>query len=357
MKQIARRPLSYFSNARDPGSTLIRLVGAQLLARVGRRPVDEIIDELWPDDDATPILLKAATAPATTTTSGWAAELAQASVADFFVSMGPASASALLLSRGLQFTFGPTANIIVPGILSAAANVGFVEPGKPIPARELATNAATLLSPRKFAVITSFSREMLQFSTIESMVRTVLGESVELARDAALLDTTAADATRPAGLRNGISAIAASSNTDLREAMLEDLDSIISSVAVVAANNPIVVIASPARARRLKLRLANSADPGFEIMASSAVGAAEIVAIASNGLISACDPVPRISVSTEGALVMNTVAAEVVNAAGTVGAPTRSLWNTDSVAVRLILECNWALRSSAALAWVGSVAW
>jgi hypothetical protein len=357
LKQIARRPLSYFSNARDPGSALIRLAAAQLLARADRRPVEKIIAELWEDDDVLPILLKAAVSPATTTTSGWADSLAATAVQDFFISMGPASAGALLLSRGLQFTFGPTANVIVPGMLSAAANVGFVQQGQPIPARELATTAAALLSPRKFANITVFTREMLQHSPIESMVRTVLTESYALALDAALLDATAGDATRPAGLRQGIAAGTESALTDLREAMLADLDTIITSVAAIAGNNPIVVVASPARARRLRLRLANISDPGFEVLGSSALGANEILAVATNGLICAIDPVPRIDVGSQGAVVMNSTAAEVVNSGSTVGSPTRSLWQSDSAALRLVVEANWGLRSSAAISHLANVIW
>jgi hypothetical protein len=139
--------------------------------------------------------------------------------------------------------------------------------------------------------------------------------------------------------------------------MVEDLDSVISSVATVANNNPVVVVAAPGRARRLKLRLANVADPGFEVMASAAVGADEIVAVASNGLISAVDPVPRIETGFQGTLVMNSTAAELVASGGVVGSPARSLWQTDSLGLRLILECNWGLRSSAALAWAENVVW
>jgi hypothetical protein len=340
-----------------PSDALVRLAAAQLLAKVDRRNVTDVVNDRWPDDDVLPILLKAATAPAMTTTVGWADTLAATSIQDFFVSMGPSSAAAALLSRGMQFQFGPTANVVVPGIVSAAANVGFVQQGQPIPVRELSTAAASLLSPRKFATIAVFTAEMLQYSTIEPVVRTVLGESVELSLDAALLDNTAGDAVRPAGLRNGIGATAESANTDLREAMLEDLDAIIAVVAAVAGNNPIIIVADSARARRMKLRLANVVDPGFEIMASAAVGAAELVAIASNGLISAIDPVPRIETSFQGTLVMNSTAAELVTSGSAVGTPARSLWQSDSVGLRLVLEVNWGLRSSAALAWVENVIW
>jgi hypothetical protein len=271
--------------------------------------------------------------------------------------MAPISAAASLLNAGLNFQFGATSNIAVPGIVSAAENSSFVEQGAPVPVRELTATAATLLGPRKFATIVAYTREMLEASQIEAVVGTVLRESVGLALDAALLDASAASAIRPAGLRNGIGATAESANADLHEAMLEDIDAIIEIVAAVAGNNPIVLLAAPSRTRRMKLRLASVSDPGFEIMASAALGANELVAIATNGLVSATDPTPRISVGLQGALVMDTSPAVVVTSGGTPAASTRSLWQTDSIGLRLIFECNWGLRSTLGLGWVEDVIW
>src|SRR5688500_13479389 len=55
----------------------------------------------WPQDEATPLVLRGATAPATTTTSGWASQLAQTAVGDFIGSLGDYSAAARLISAGL----------------------------------------------------------------------------------------------------------------------------------------------------------------------------------------------------------------------------------------------------------------
>ena len=71
--------------------------------------------------------------------------------------MGPQSAGAALLSRGIQLTFGATANIAVPGIVSGASGAGFVKQGDPIAVREMSTNAAAL-SPRKLRFDSPFSR-------------------------------------------------------------------------------------------------------------------------------------------------------------------------------------------------------
>ena len=94
--------------------------------------------------------------------------------------------------------------------------------------------------------------------------------------------------------------------------MLEDLDTIISAVAAVAADTPIIVIADPARARRMKLRMLGR-DLGFEILPSAAVGPAELVAIATNCLVSATDPVPSFDSSMHATPVMDTAADDIVS--------------------------------------------
>jgi hypothetical protein len=129
-------------------------------------------------------------------------------------------------------------------------------------------------------------------------------------------------------------------------------------VAEVAGSSPIILIASPSRARRIQLRLCNVADPGFQVMGSAAVAADELIAVASNGLASALDPAPRIDASTQGVLNMDDASPAQIGAGGTLASgATRSLFQTDTIALRLIFECSWALRTPAALAWVEDVIW
>ena len=200
------------SPANRPADALIRLATATLLVRasslsplahISHDEVAAIAEQNWPDDDVVLTLNKAASLPATTTGTSWASELAGASVTDFFTSMGPQSAGAALLAAGLQFEFGTSALITVPTMLSAAANAAFVKQGDPIQVRQLAiTNPTPQLTPRKLAAIAVFSREIFEHSipSIESVVGTVLRESVQLKLDATMLDATAGDETRPAGI-------------------------------------------------------------------------------------------------------------------------------------------------------------
>src|SRR6516164_4209983 len=75
----------------------------------------------WPDDRlARDLVTKAASAPALTTVTGWAAELAATRVESLLSAFGPASCGAALLRRGTVLSWGGAAKITVPGISTAS---------------------------------------------------------------------------------------------------------------------------------------------------------------------------------------------------------------------------------------------
>jgi hypothetical protein len=40
-----------------------------------------------------------------------------------------------------------------------------------------------------------------------------------------------------------------------------------------------------------------------------------------------------------------------------VAAPVRSLWQTDTIGIRMILPMNWAMRRTGVIAWTQSITW
>ena len=208
--------------------------------------------------------------------------------------------------------------------------------------------------------LATFTREVFSHSTptIEALASAVLSESVGLALDTALLDDSPGDATRPAGLRNGISPLTASTTTPPSEALAEDVRELVVAVAGVAGNAPIILVASPAQAVSLKMWMGG--NPIYEVLASSGLAGGVVVAVASNALVSAVDPVPRIDVSRAAVLHMEDVSPLQISAERTpptVAAPVRSLFQTDTIALRLRLEVSWALRNAGGLAWMQNVIW
>jgi hypothetical protein len=122
----------------------------------------------WPDDDGQ-LVLRAATSPASTTVAAWAGSLASTSLVNFIGELGPASAGAQLLQRGLQLQFEGHNALVVPALLPSASSIGFVAEGNAIPVKQFSIAAVTL-TPKKFAVITSFSNEILAYSRRMSKV-------------------------------------------------------------------------------------------------------------------------------------------------------------------------------------------
>jgi len=340
-----------------------RAAAAMLAALNGKQHQGEDAETLarktWGTGDAATWLTRAATNPATTTDSAWAGALGATVNVDTLMALGPASAGAELLRRGLLVNFDGAGSIRIPTILSAATDTPFVEQGAPLPIRQFVIGGP-LLVPKKLATAMAFSRETFEHSvpTIERLTRAALTESVGLSLDTVLLGTGAATNASPAGLRNGISALTASALTPANEAALADVRALVGAVAAVAGNNPIAIIASPTQAASLRLRIAGQLD--YPVFASSALASGVVMAVATNAVAAAMDSVPRFDVSTDAAVHMEADSPQQIGTAGSpnvVASPSRSLFQTDCLALRLIMDCNWALRASGAVAWLTTTAW
>jgi hypothetical protein len=272
------------------------------------------------------------------------------------IQIGPQSAGSTLLRRGISLEFANNAAIKVPSVTSSAAVAAFVQEGNPVPVQQLAFASGVTLAPRKFMALTVFSREIFAHSipSIEAIVRAVLSEAVGLALDQAMFSSTVGDATRPAGLLVGLSAIGAATAGDW--AMVNDFESLAGAVAPVSANAPLIFVASPKQAARARF---SSQLKDTEVLSSSALPDKEILCIASNCLVSAISPAPRFELSTEATVVMDTAPGQlgVAGTPATISAPARSLFQTDMISLRMSFEMSWALRSTTGLQFISAANW
>ena len=323
-----------------PGNTFVRYIATLALAQIERSSPQEIATRMWPSD----LVLRAATAPAMTSTAGWAAELVQRLVADGLRALGPASAGALLLQQGLVLTFEGHGVISAPGLVAEYGNAGFVAEGQPIPVRQLADTAAQLL-PHKLAAIAVLTREMIDSSNAEALIGDALMRAAGRMLDEVLFDANPESAARPAGLRNGVAALTASTNTDAIQAVFEDAAALINSLAPVAGNGPFALVASPGRASLMRQRFAHP-DSLVKVYGSNAV-INDLLAIAPAALVAALSPEPEIETSKAATLHMDSAPQPV----GTAG-PARSLFQTDSLALKMRWPVSWALRDPRGFAWL-----
>lgn len=297
------------------------------------------------------LLLRGATAPATTVQPGWAGEFAHV-VLQFISSLVPQSAGADLLGRGLQLRFDGAASISLPVISPTPAN--FVGQAKPIPVAQFVTSAGVKLEPHKLAIITLLTQEMITSSGAEAIMRDALSQAAALALDGALFSSFAGSPDQPPGLLAGATPLTPSSASVLSDAMLADLSALAGTVARVAGGGGVVFIAAPEQAVAISI-----GAPMFQypVLSTAALPKGTVAAVAASALVSASEPLPMIDASREATVHRDSAPSEIVTSSGVISAPTMSVYQTDAVAVRLRLPLAWAVRAPGAIAWASNVIW
>lgn len=315
---------------------------------------ERALARLFPEDQHAAIMLRGAVMPASLSSADWAGALASTAVADFVAGLGPASAASQILAAGLQINLGRSAGVTIPSAPASAAGMGFYSEGAPIAVSAFGIGGPAL-KPFKIAGIAVLTSETAKSTAAESIIAALLVESSGLALDAALFGTDAAvEGERPAGLLNGAATITPATGGGA-DAMTKDLGALAAAAAPIAGSR-ITFVASPGEAAKLLLR-ASPAFP-FPLHASGALPAGTVVAIATNALASAVDPVPEIDVSREAVLHMDTSPTQISTEAGA-AAPVQSMFQGDCVALRLLFGVSWVLRAPAsqAVAVIRGVTW
>jgi hypothetical protein len=204
--------------------------------------------------------------------------------------------------------------------------------------------------------ISVFTRESVNGTTpnVESVVRATVDADIAAAIDSKLLDATAASATRPAGLRNGIAAKTASNAANPLEAMIEDIGTLIGAIAGVAGNGPILLIAAAPQAHRL--RMWDRANVNYEVLSTGGLADGVVAALAANAFVSAGDSAPRFELASETTLHFESASPLDITSAS-VGTTVKSLFQSDLIGLRTIFEISWGLRSASGFTWMQNVNW
>jgi HK97 family phage major capsid protein/HK97 family phage prohead protease len=347
----------------------------------GARNVLDVLKESYGEDEATRITMsrfitKAASIPADTTTSGWADTLVQTIIGDFITSLMPISIYPQLASRGGSFTFGRNGVISLPARSNTPTIAGsFVAQGAPIPVRQGAFTPITL-TPKKMGVITTLTREITEHSTpaIEAIVRQAILDDTAMALDAILIDANAATTTRPAGLRSGVAAITATAGSGIA-AVIGDLKALTSALINGTKGNlraPVWII-NPGDALAIQLtqaaaggdlpfrdEIARGTLLGYPLIQSTSCPVDTMFLLDAADFITATGDTPNFSVSDQAVLHMEDTTPLPISSTGTpatVAAPARSLWQTDTMAIRMIMDVNWAMRRTGCVVWTQTMTW
>ncbi len=99
---------------------------------------------------------------------------------------------------------------------------------------------------------------------------------------------------------------------------------------------------------------------GHPVIQSGTVPDKTVICMDAADFVSITGDTPRFEVSDQATLHMEDTTPLQIGTAGTpatVAAPARSMFQTDSLALRLILPMNWIMRRSGVVSFISSVTW
>ena len=359
---------------------LIRQGIVEAYRKVKGLSVDVARQQIYGNDECTrayiDYAMKAASAQAMTTVTGWAAELVQQVYGDFLQILVPTSVMPNLANLGLALTFGRAGRIVIPSRSATPSLAGsFVGEGQAIPVRQGAFTTQTL-TPKKLGVITSWTREMDEHSipAIEGVLRDSVAIDTGIAIDNVLMDTNPATMIRPAGLRNGVTGLTPTAGGGFN-ALVGDIKQLAGALLTATAGhirvgcflmNPqqvlsITLIQPPAAATPL-FPFTDEVNAGrlrsFRLIASANVPLGTVIALDAADFVTVGAEAPRFEVSDQATLHFeDTAPTDITGGTPSPAVPVRSMFQTDSIALRLVWPLNWTLRRLGMVSWLTGVTW
>lgn len=364
---INRRPLGFPQREVKGFDLIVRAMTARGISHFGNKPLDKVLDERYPGHEATAIMCRADQTIGTTTVAGWALEIVNTAYADFLQALTGFSIYPALRDRGIGLSFDGVGTVSIPSRTAGGAGGGFVAEGSPIRVGRI-TTAAITMTPRKMGVIVPFSRELAKRSTpaIEALVRQAILEDTSAVLDPIILDATASSTARPAGLLNGVSATATGFGGGDWQAVVEDFTALLNPFYTANAADNITVIMNPKQGFRMSMMPGPVGDPNWltrikdrlTIIESTHATANRLIAIRNSDFATALGDAPEFDVSEQATIHLeDTTPLEIVSASATVADPVRSLWQTASIGVRMLMDISWKMRRSGMVSWIDTTSW
>lgn len=363
-----RRPLGVSQKDVKGFDLVVRAFLVRGVAHIAGKSIDQVLEERYPGHEATAIITKADQTIGTTTVAGWASELVQTTYSEFLQALTGVSIYPELRNRGIGLNFDGSGTVSIPSRTAGGAGGGFVAEGSPIRVGRI-TTAATTMTPKKMGVIVPFSRELAKRSTpqIEGLVRQAIIEDTSAVLDPLILDAVAADTARPAGLLNGVTAVGVGFGGGDYMAVTEDFKALLAPFIAANAANNITVIMNPAQGLALDLMAGPVGAPNWfdairkriTFIESTHATSGRLIAIRNSDFATAIGDTPDFDVSEQATIHMeDTTPLEIVSGTGpTTADPVRSLWQTASIAVRMLMDVSWKMRRTGMVQWVNGTSW
>ena len=365
---IVRRPLGFPQKQVDGFDLLVRAATAKTISVASGKTIDKVLDAAYPGHEATAFIAKADQVIGTTSGSHWADDLMQTVNQGFLQALVGYSIYPVLRQRGIALSIDGANTVNIPRRTAGTAGGGWVAEGSPIRVGKLTTAAASL-TPKKMGVIVAYSDELGERSVpaIEALVRRAILEDTASTLDSALLDATASSTARPAGLLNGVSAAAVGYGGGDHEAVKADFQALLAPFISANAADNITVIMNPAQGLAIAMMDGPTNNTNWfadirarvNIVESTYATANRLVALRHADFATAMGDVPRFDVSQQATIHMeDTTPLEIVSGTGpTTADPVRSLWQTASTGIRMILPVSWTMARTGMVQWINGTSY
>lgn len=347
---------------RAKGHLAISAISALVKAHGTQTSPIDIVKSHFKDEPEIEIVTRAAVNPADTADTTWAAPLVRDAWGEFIGLIRDVAVYPRL--PGIQLDFDRFGNVTLPrqngrGNLSG----GFVAEGAPIPVKEGSLDSVGL-SPKKLAVISVFTKEIANRSipAIDGLIRgQILGDTAETL-DTLLLDAVARTTVRPAGLQDTTETGAGNINAsggDTVALITADVKGVLSRVIAARGSTGGVWAMNPLRVLGLRSvqDAANGEYPfraeidagmffGHPVLVSDNVTSDIVGFVGGGSMAFGNDYSPTFDVSDQTTLHMEDTSPAAIGTAGTpnvVAAPVRSMFQTDSLAVKMTMGLDWRI--------------
>ena len=362
---------------REPGMIFAQMAACMNRARGSRHDAAQYAKEVLGDEFLSRVLAappgvldRADPGVGDTSTAAYAGVLVreyQRQASEFIELLNGQTVYGQLGARTLNFNGAP--GIKVPRMTSGPS-ASFVGEGAAIPVTDSAFDEITL-EPKKMGALIVLNRELAERSdpAAVGIIRDEMVESSRLALNVAFLGGGGATATTPMGIFNqsqaGMTASATANALDDATADMKNL------MTTLAATNKIpgpyvwamgqdclislmyMRDANGQYAFRDELNAGRLAGHTY-VVDNSTTMADDLALFAPNQILIANGKSPTVDMSTEATLHRETVPTADIGGAAT---PVQSLYQTDALALRLLLEIDWSKRHDWACSVITAVTW
>jgi HK97 family phage major capsid protein len=323
---------------------------------------DAIAKSQYPDAHRVHNVIKAAVAAGTTTDPTWAGPLVeyQTFAGDFREFLRPMTILGKFGQGGIPALRSIPFNVKIHGASSGGA-AGWVGAGQAKPVTSFGFETINH-GWAKIASISVLTEELLRLSnpSADLLVRDLLAGALVERQDADFVDPAkaAVAGVSPASITNGVTAVAASGvdaeavRADVKALMQKFIDAKVAPTTGVWLMNPSMALAlsmmydALGRAEFVGINMLGGTFQGFPVIVSEQIAATDISMVVASELYLSEDAI-MLDASREASILMDM--APAMNSTTPTGAQMVSMFQANSVALRIEKFVNWSKRRASAV--------